>query len=854
VPTQLEQLQESLAATYAVERELGAGGMATVYLARDVKHGRQVAIKVLHPDLSATIGAERFEREIRLAASLQHPHILGLYDSGSTDGLLYYVMPFVEGESLRDRLDREGQLPIDDAIQLILEVADALGYAHKQNIVHRDIKPENILLSGGHALVADFGIARAVDDSGGAKLTQTGMAIGTPVYMSPEQSVGEKVGPTADIYSLGCMLYEMLAGEPPFTGKNAVQIMARHAMEQVPSLRIVRQSVPEEVEEAIFAALEKSPADRPKTCAEFTEILGMPLGATATLRVMNRTSTRRTPTGMTRSYPTGMPQAPEPTPVWKRPWAVALVVLLLVGGAGAGWKLLGGGGAPAVDVGGFPANTIAVLYFDDNSPGKDLGYVADGITEGLIQSLSGVQGLNVISRAGVERFRHDSTPIDSIARTLEAGTLVRGSVVPDGEKLKISLYLVDGNSGADLPDSRAALELPSANALAVRDSVASQVAELIRKRVGTEFKLKEQRSSTRSADAWSLVQRAAQRKRAGEEAAAVGDTLALRGAFLETDSLLGVAEQLDPKWVEPILQRGLVAYRWSRLVGSSISRIESHVKDGLGHVARALELDPTNPDALELRGTLRYFGWTRGLEPDSGKAAALLLDAQADLERSTEINPAQAGSWATLSHLYNQTGTPTDVATAASRALSADAFLENADVILGRLFLADYDLSNYKKAEKWCEDTRRRFPGSFASPRCQLFMMTMKDFTSPDVARALRLADSVVALAPANRKAYYRLNSDLLVAAVMARSGQRDSAQALARRSTGDAEVSPTRDLSMVGAFALAQAGDTTGAIEQLKLYFNANERMRGVYANDPGWWFKGISADPRWQKLVAGK
>lgn len=853
MPTQLEQLQESLAATYAVERELGAGGMATVYLARDVKHGRQVAIKVLHPDLSATIGAERFEREIKLAASLQHPHILGLYDSGSASGLLYYVMPFVEGESLRDRLDREGQLPIDDAIQLILEVADALGYAHKQNIVHRDIKPENILLSGGHALVADFGIARAVDDSGGAKLTQTGMAIGTPVYMSPEQSVGEKVGPTADIYSLGCMLYEMLAGEPPFTGKNAVQIMARHAMEQVPSLRIVRQSVPEEVEEAIFAALEKSPADRPKSCAEFTEILGMPLGATATLRVMNRTSTRRTPTGMTRSYPTGMPEAPAATPIWKKPWVVALALLLVIGGAGAAWKLLGAGGAAAPDSGGFPAKTIAVLYFDDNSPNQDLGFVADGITEGLIQSLSGVQGLNVISRAGVERFRHDSTSIDSIARVLEAGTLVRGSVTPEGDKLKISLYLVDGNSGADLPDSRASLELPAANALAVRDSVAAQVAELIRKRVGTEFKLKEQRSSTRSADAWSLVQRASQRKRAGEEAAATGDTLALRVAFTEADSLFGVAEQLDPKWVEPMVQRGLLAYRWSRLSGSAVSLIESHANEGQAHVTRALALDPTNPDALELRGTISYWGWIKGLEPDSSKASALLASAQADLEKSTEINPAQAGAWATLSHLYNQTGTSADVATAASRALSADAFLESADVILGRLFLADYDLNNFKKAEKWCEDTRRRFPNSFAAPRCQLFLMTMRDFSSPDIARARRLADSVVEASPANRKAFYRLNSDLLVAAVMARGGQRDSAVALARRSTGDSEVSPTRDLSLVGAFALVQAGDTTGAIEQLKLYFNANERMRSIYANDPGWYFKGISTDPRFQKLVSG-
>ncbi|HYW49393.1 MAG TPA: serine/threonine-protein kinase, partial [Gemmatimonadaceae bacterium] len=264
-----QRLQQALGSRYGVVRELGRGGMATVYLANDIKHEREVAIKVLLPELAASIGAERFEREIRLAAKLQHPHILGMYDSGVADGQMFYVMPFVKGESLRDRLDREGQLNVDDAIRITVEVAGALGHAHEQGIVHRDIKPENILLNGDHALVADFGIARAVSDAGTAKLTQTGMAIGTPVYMSPEQSAGEVVGPTADLYSLGCMLYEMLAGEPPFTGKSAMAIMARHIMEQVPSVRIVRNAVPEEVEEAIFAVLGKAPVDRPQTAAAF---------------------------------------------------------------------------------------------------------------------------------------------------------------------------------------------------------------------------------------------------------------------------------------------------------------------------------------------------------------------------------------------------------------------------------------------------------------------------------------------------------------------------------------------------------------------------------------------------------
>src|SRR3954462_14948897 len=236
--------------------------MATVYLARDLKHERKVAIKVLRPELSVSLGADRFLREIRVAANLQHPNILALYDSGEEDGLLYYIMPFVEGESLRDRLNREQQLPLHDALQITQEAAEALAHAHQHGIVHRDIKPENILLLGGHALVADFGIARAVTSAGGEKLTQTGMAVGTPHYMSPEQALGsEHVDARSDVYSLGPVVYEVLIGQPPFTGPNAMAIMARHSMELVPSLQVVRPSVPDNVEDAILRALEKTPAD-----------------------------------------------------------------------------------------------------------------------------------------------------------------------------------------------------------------------------------------------------------------------------------------------------------------------------------------------------------------------------------------------------------------------------------------------------------------------------------------------------------------------------------------------------------------------------------------------------------------
>ena len=282
MPTNLEQLASALADRYRIERELGAGGMATVYLAYDLRHDRKVALKVLRPELAAMIGAERFLAEIKTTANLQHPHILALFESGRTgDGsgrgtdVVYYVMPFVDGESLRDRLNREKQLPVDEAVRIAREVADALEYAHRNGVVHRDIKPENILLHGGHAMVADFGIALAASRSeGGARMTETGMSLGTPHYMSPEQAMGEReITSRSDVYALGCVLYEMLAGEPPFVGPTAQAIVARVMMEEPRSLTLQRKSIPPHVEAAVNMALEKLPADRFASAAAFSAAL-----------------------------------------------------------------------------------------------------------------------------------------------------------------------------------------------------------------------------------------------------------------------------------------------------------------------------------------------------------------------------------------------------------------------------------------------------------------------------------------------------------------------------------------------------------------------------------------------------
>src|SRR5215211_3114090 len=270
----LPRLTNALESRYRIAREVGVGGMATVYLAHDLRHERDVAIKVLHPDLAAALGAERFLAEIKTTAKLQHPHILPLLDSGAAGGLLFYVMPYVAGETLRQRLTRDTQLPIDDAVRLAREIADALGAAHAHGVVHRDIKPENILLQGGHALVADFGIALAVQQAGGQRMTQTGLSLGTPQYMSPEQAMGERViDARSDIYALGAVLYEMLAGDAPFTGGSVQAIVAKVLNERPTPLHTLRDTVPDGVEQAVLTALAKLPADRFATARAFIDAL-----------------------------------------------------------------------------------------------------------------------------------------------------------------------------------------------------------------------------------------------------------------------------------------------------------------------------------------------------------------------------------------------------------------------------------------------------------------------------------------------------------------------------------------------------------------------------------------------------
>jgi serine/threonine protein kinase/tetratricopeptide (TPR) repeat protein len=412
------RLQPVLSDRYDIEREVGRGGMATVYLAQDLKHGRPVALKVLHPELAATLGSERFLREIQIAARLQHPHILPLYDSGQAGELLYYVMPFVEGESLRDRLTHEKQLPVEDAVQIGRDIAAALDYAHRHGVVHRDIKPENVMLHEGEAIVTDFGIAKAVSAAGGESLTQTGMAVGTPAYMSPEQASGEREPDgRSDIYSLGCVLYEMLAGSAPFTGPTVQALIMKRFTEPVPSVRATRPTVTAELEQVVSKALAKDPTDRFQTANLLVQGLGSP-------KVI--------------------------TPPNATPLATPLTTT---------------------------KKSIAVLPFADMSPQKDQDYFCEGIAEEIINALSKIEALHVASRSSAFAFKGHQD-VRKVGEQLGAGTVLEGSVRKAGNRLRISAQLVKVADGYQLWSDRYDRELE--DVFAIQDEIAENIVKALR--------------------------------------------------------------------------------------------------------------------------------------------------------------------------------------------------------------------------------------------------------------------------------------------------------------------------------------------------------------------------------------
>jgi serine/threonine protein kinase/Tfp pilus assembly protein PilF len=448
-PIPIDRLRGTLAGSYTIDRELGRGGMATVYLAQDTKHERLVALKVLHPDLAASLGPDRFLREIKLAARLNHPHILPLHDSGDAGGFLYYVMPYVEGESLRERLDREQHLGVDEAVHHGRAIASALDYAHRQGLVHRDIKPENVMLYEGEAMVMDFGIAKALSAAGSETLTQTGMMIGTPAYVSPEQAAGEtNLDGKSDQYSLACVVYEMLTGERPFSGGTPQATMAKRFSELPKAVRQIRSTVPESVEKAITRAMSIEASGRYATAAQFGQALA--------------SGTLITPTD-TASLPQATMSA---------------------------------------------AKSVAVLPFANLSADPENEYFTDGMADEIISALTKIQSLRVTSRTSSFVFKGKSEDIGEIGRKLKVSTVLEGSVRKMGNRLRITAQLVNVADSSNLWSEKYDREIE--DIFAIQDDISQAIVKALRVILTEGEKKQIEKSRTENVQAYDYYLRGRQ--------------------------------------------------------------------------------------------------------------------------------------------------------------------------------------------------------------------------------------------------------------------------------------------------------------------------------------------------------
>jgi serine/threonine protein kinase/Tfp pilus assembly protein PilF len=649
-PDQLGRLATALAGRYTVERELGRGGMATVYLADDLKHRRKVAIKVLRPELGSLLGPERFAREIRVAAGLTHPHILPLHDSGEVlverpergegpQRLLFYVMPYVRGESLRQRLSREKQLSIDEAIGIVRQVASALDHAHAHGLIHRDIKPENILLHEGEAMVTDFGIALAADAAPGERLTETGLMVGTPEYMSPEQAAGERtLDPRSDVYSLGCVLYEMLAGEPPYTGPTAQTVIAKRFTDPVPAIRRLRPAVPPAVEQAIMKALARVPADRFASAGALAEALTAPARA-------------------------------EPRPP-----------------------------------------SVAVLPFLNLSADPENEFFADGISEDVIAHLSKIRSLKVISRTSVMPFKKREQSLREIGAKLDVATLLEGSVRRAGSRVRIVAQLIDAETDRHLWAETYDRDLT--DIFTIQTDVALKIAAALEAELSPEERRRIRKEPTRDVEAYQqyllgkhcLVRWTQEGVDQGikhlEQAVARDPNYALPYAILAyayADIATGVAGALPP---EEAFRRAKAAVARALEIDSGLA--EAHAVLGYlkfvcdydwagaeQELKRAIELNPNSGEAYDFYGLMlaaleRYDEAiemqrrAHAVDPLFHRmdvATTLLRAGRYDealhaVNRVLEVDPHFALAHATLGWVYLLNGRPEEGIASLERALS----------------------------------------------------------------------------------------------------------------------------------------------------------------------------------------
>ena len=661
------RLGAALADRYRIERVLGEGGMATVYLAQDLKHGRQVAIKVLRPELAVALGADRFLQEIQTTANLRHPHILPLVDSGATSSrserseesgrpgteFLYYVMPLVEGESLRDRLERDRQLPIDEALQIAREVADALGYAHGRGVVHRDIKPENILLENGHAVVADFGIARAVSAAGGERLTQTGMSIGTPKYMSPEQAAGDPdLDGRSDLYSLGCVLYEMLGGQPPFTGPTAEAITRQHMITVAAPVTNLRPTVPAEVAGALARTLAKNPADRFNPAAQFVQALTAPTPAAParTAAVPHATAGARSPLRLT---------------------LLAAGVLALLAAAWFGMRRVpGGASATKID-------RIAVLPMDNQTGDSTQRFFADGMTRELIGVLTDA-GVRTLGHRAVAPYRHSTLAPAQIAKELGVDAIVTGTVLQAGDVVRVAAELTDPRTGDNL--WARTFSRPAPDVITLQHEVALEIARGIRARLtpDQERSLGTARAVNPKAYAQYLL---------GEEQTNLRTPESFTRAVDHLARSIAVDSTFAPAWAA-LATTHAVAIFFQTVTPDSGRRAITRSAD------RALALDAALGDPLIARGMMHFLlDWdfaTAAREFDEGMARnpstlgqALAswfpwetgqhAKAQAISERLIELEPTTAQWYSDVGWDQYSAGNAAGARASARKAISLDS-------------------------------------------------------------------------------------------------------------------------------------------------------------------------------------
>jgi TolB-like protein/Flp pilus assembly protein TadD len=609
---QLVALVDALAGRYAVERELGRGGMATVYLARDLRHDRPVALKVMHAELARSLGPDRFLREIRVTGRLDHPHILPVLDSGVAAGLLWYTMPYVHGESLRDRLRREVQLPVDVALELTRQVASAVDYAHRAGVIHRDLKPENILLSDDQARVADFGVAKAVAEEGEGNLTATGMAVGTPTYMSPEQAAGGQVDARSDIYALGCVLFEMLAGEPPFTGPTPQAVIAKRVVDPVPSIRRVREVVPAAVDQALTKALAKLPADRFSTAGEFARALQA--------------------TSAVPSLPAQVLAPAEVRPSrWRPATGIAIVVGMLIAVAAFfTWRrdrasIEASGGAMA----------LAVLPFVNLGDSAD-AYFADGMTDEVRGKLAALPGLRVIARSSSVQYKQTTKSPQQIGRELGVQYLLTGTVrwakATDGSsRVRVSPELVQVSTASTR--WQAPFEAPLTDVFGVQADVAGQVAQALNVALGDSAKHELAAKPTQSLPAYEAFLRG----EAASQGMSVGDPPSLRQAIVAYEQAVALDSSFVRAWAQ--LGRARAFLYQSTMPTPAVAEAARRAAE------RALALARTRPEGHQALG-LYYLvlkDYPRALTEDS--TALALAPGNAELLGDVGGAEAYLGRW-----------------------------------------------------------------------------------------------------------------------------------------------------------------------------------------------------------------